>query len=170
MALRAVTYFAPVPALAARFYRDVFAFREFEPLLFGNGMRLCDVGLRQGSGAPAVERQWPLVTVAVSNLKTAKRLVGARGGHVVASSDGAGAEAAGGLPLATQLPFDPSRFAWALVRDPAGNPAVLVHKFRRNSVLSFAIQAVDVGRTEGTRGWGGQRGSYPLPSRLRALC
>ena len=138
MAIRSVRLFVDDLLVCGRYYSDVMGFRHTHGATYVNGMGLCDVvlsGAAEGATGNTGRMANPLVTVAVSNLRTSKRLVAVRGGAVV--DPPADVSALG-------LPFAPSEFAWCLASDPCGNLAALVHKFRRNSVLSFTLSVASV--------------------------
>ena len=146
--LRAATYFVADFATSARFYKEVMAFRHAHPNKFVNGMELCDVILKTSPDAPSApgETISPILpTIAVSNLKTSKRLVIGRGGSVVDMPE----DAAAAFARHAGVPFDPAQFAWCVASDPSGNSSVLVHKFRRNCIISFSLPVASLDKTAG---------------------
>lgn len=137
-ALRSIILFSHDLASAASFYRDVTSFRSIVPNVFVNGSGLCDVIIKPSSFPEAPALRSPYLTVAVSNLSSSKRKVSGRGGSLldVTSSDDWGTRAG--------VPFPPSAHSWAVACDPSGVASLLLHKFRRNSIISITMACADV--------------------------
>lgn len=140
MALRSLRLFSSDVTAAGVYYTGVCGLTHTHAGVYTSGMHLCDLFLSAGSGgAPRVAS--PLPTFAVSNLNTSKRVAVRRGG-VVTEADGNAAAALG-------LPFPPSDFKWCVARDADGNTAALVHKFRRNCVVSLTLACASVPASTG---------------------